>query len=117
MTECSSCGRLTSNGGDFCGSCGAYPRWDEPEPGEQPTAVLSDEAVTTVMAVEPPPAVAVAPERDPVRVSLMGPEDTGAGAEPPTVRVPAGGSSRLIGAGFNQSGCVDSSNLPIPEVD
>lgn len=112
MTECATCGQLTPDDRDFCGHCGAYLRWDEPEPGEQPTAVLHEEAVTTVMAVEPPPE-APAAKGDPIRVTLMRPDDPGAGAEPPTVRVQAGGDVRLIGTVFNQSAIVDRYELRV----
>jgi hypothetical protein len=116
MTECATCGQLTPDDRDFCSNCGAYLRWEEPEPDEQPTAVLSEEAVTTVMAVEPAPLV-VTTTGDPVRVSLMRPEDPGAGAEPPTVRVQAGGTARLIGMVFNQSGIVDRYELRVVGFD
>jgi hypothetical protein len=113
MTECVSCGQLTPDDRDFRASCGAYLRWDEPEADDEVTAVLPEapeEASTTVMEIEPPPTVGQA---DPVRVTLVRPDDPGAGAEPPTVRVQAGGRASLIGIVFNQSGIVDGYDLRI----
>jgi hypothetical protein len=54
---------------------------------------------------------------DAVRVSLVRPEDPGAGAEPPSVRVEAGGRVRLTGIVFNQSGIVDGYDLRIAGLD
>ena len=117
MTECASCGQLTPSDRDFCASCGAYLRWDDPEADEELTVVLPEapeEAPTTVMEIEPPPTVGRA---DPVRVALVRPDDPGAGAEPPTVRVQAGGRARLNGIVFNQSGIVDGYDLRIAGLD
>jgi hypothetical protein len=109
---------MTPEDRDFCANCGAYLRWDDPEPDDEPTAVIYDvpeeAAATTEMEVEPPPAVEPAAA---VRVSLMRPEDPGAGAEPPTVLVEAGGRVRLTGIVFNQSGVVDGFDLRIAGLD
>jgi hypothetical protein len=118
MTACAACGQQTSDERDFCAHCGSYLRWDEPESGDAPTAVLyepqPDEPPTTVMEVEPPRVEA---PTEAVRVSLARPDDPGAGAEPPSVRVEAGGRARLVGIVFNQSGIVDSYDLRIAGLD
>jgi hypothetical protein len=118
VTACPACGWQTSDDRDFCDNCGSYLRWDEPDSDEAPTTVLRDapeEAPTTVMEVEAPPAVA---PTEAVRVSLALPDDPAGGAAgPPRVRVEPGGRVRLVGIVFNQSGIVDSYALRIAGLD
>ena len=120
MSECATCGAPTADDRDFCGNCGAYLRWDEPEDGEAPTAVLvespavSPDPPTAVLDVEAPESVE---PTEAVRVTLAAPDDRGAELGPPSVRVEAGGSVRLTGTVFNQSGIVDTFHLRIAGLD
>jgi hypothetical protein len=120
MSECATCGARTADDRDFCGNCGAYLRWDEPEEDEAPTAVLVE---TPAVSPDPPTAVleVEAPETveptEAVRVTLAAVDDPGAELGPPSVRVEPGGSARLTGTVFNQSGIVDSFHLRIAGLD
>jgi hypothetical protein len=120
MSVCATCGAATADDRDFCGSCGAYLRWDEPEEDEAPTAVLveapavSPDPPTAVLEVEPPETVE---PTEAVRVTLATPDDPGAELGAPSARVEAGGSVRFTGTVFNQSGIVDSFHLRIAGLD
>jgi hypothetical protein len=120
MSECATCGAATADDRDFCGNCGAYLRWDEPEADEAPTTVLvespavSPDPPTAVLEVEPPETVE---PTEAVRVTLSAPDDPGAELGAPSVRVEAGGSVRLTGTVFNQSGIVDSFHLRVAGLD
>jgi hypothetical protein len=117
MSACGTCGAATADDRDFCGSCGAYLRWDDPETDEAPTAILApapDDPPTTVLEVEPPRTVEAT---EAVRITLADPADPGAELGAPRIRVAPGGRALLTGVVFNQSGIVDSFSLRITGLD
>src|SRR3954451_4547135 len=119
MSVCATCGAETADDRDFCGTCGAYLRWDEPDEDEVPTTALVEppaatpDPPTAVLEVEPPATVETVEPTEAVRVTLSAPDDPGAELGPPSVRAEAGGSVRLTGTVFNQSGVAHSSPLPL----
>ena len=121
MSDCATCGAATADDRDFCGNCGSYLRWDEPEEDDAPTTVIEVEPPAT--SPDPPTAVleVEAPETveptEAVRVTLVAPDDPGAELGPPAVRVEPGGSLRLVGTVYNRSGIVDSFHLRIAGLD
>jgi hypothetical protein len=123
MSVCATCGAETADDRDFCGTCGAYLRWDEPDEDEVPTTALVEppaatpDPPTAVLEVEPPATVETVEPTEAVRVTLSAPDDPGAELGPPSVRAEAGGSVRLTGTVFNQSGVVDSFHLRIAGLD
>jgi hypothetical protein len=120
MSVCATCGAATADDRDFCGNCGAYLRWDDPEEDEAPTDVLveapavSPDPPTAVLEVEAPETVE---PTEAVRVTLATPDDPGAELGAPAARVEAGGRAQMTGKVFNQSGIVDSFHLRIAGLD
>ena len=126
QATCPSCGKPVVGDRDFCESCGAYLRWEEPGDDEQtavlePLAAAPDEEAgrdaleEPVAAPSPPPEPEPLPEptRSEVVVRLTLP---GVGAAPADVvetRVDPGSSAPLTASVRNQSGIVDHFDLAV----
>ena len=125
QATCPSCGEPVVGDRDFCDSCGAYLRWEEPTDDEQ-TAVLEPitEAETIADSVVDPveetaAASSPVPEPEPeptateviVRLTLPGADTTAADAV--ETRVDPGSSAPLAASVRNQSGIVDHFDLQV----